>query len=340
MESTPITKDDYFKFDCEAHLWPDTRDIAYLPGFSWQNLVGEAVGRISGVTKGSEKRKFLELSYPVSTDANDSETLIKWMDKYGVDMACALPTSGWGKTHSKTALSNSYVMEACEKYPDRLVFIANVGPITVRGLEYAIWDLEYLVKEKNCKLLKMYHPEDTYINDKQLWPFYRKVSDLGIPVCIHLGWSWAPPNLSKYCLTELLEEVATDFPDLKIIAYHAGWPNFRTLNMIAATHPNVYIGLNALLPWCITAPRRIAEIIGEAIQFASSERVLYGTDYAGRREAKIKYAVEGFLNFQIPEDMQEGYGFTPISDEDRRNIFGLNLAKLLGIEPKRRAPGK
>jgi len=82
----------------------------------------------------------------------------------------------------------------------------------------------------------------------------------------------------------------------------------------------------------------MAEIIGEAIQFASADKVLFGTDYCNS-EIQIKYAVEGFRNFQIPKDLQEGYGFAPISDEDRRKIFGLNLAKLLEIEPRRRVPG-
>ena len=34
---------------------------------------------------------------------------------------------------------------------------------------------------------------------------------------------------------------------------------------------------------------------------------------------------------QFPEDMQEGYGYPPLTDEDRAKIFGKNLAGLLGI---------
>jgi hypothetical protein len=44
----------------------------------------------------------------------------------------------------------------------------------------------------------------------------------------------------------------------------------------------------------------------------------------------------GMREFQIPEDMRKGYGYPEITEEDRRKIFGLNLAGLLGIEPKRR----
>jgi len=135
--------------------------------------------------------------------------------------------------------------------------------LTVRGVDYAISELEYLVKEKNCKMVKMYPPEDTYINDRQIWPFYKKVSDLGIPVCIHTGICWVPPNLSKYCLTWQLDEVATEFSDLKIIAYHDGWPDTRQMHMLAAVHPNVYVSLSALLPFCVSRPRLAAEIIGK-----------------------------------------------------------------------------
>jgi hypothetical protein len=34
--------------------------------------------------------------------------------------------------------------------------------------------------------------------------------------------------------------------------------------------------------------------------------------------------------------MQESYGYPAITDDDRRKIFGENLARLMGIEPKRR----
>jgi len=42
------------------------------------------------------------------------------------------------------------------------------------------------------------------------------------------------------------------------------------------------------------------------------------------------------VNFQIPEDMQESYGYMPISDEDKAKIFGGNLARLLDIDATKR----
>ncbi len=54
---------------------------------------------------------------------------------------------------------------------------------------------------------------------------------------------------------------------------------------------------------------------------------------------QVKFAVQGFREFQIPVDMQEGYGYPAITEADRRLIFGENLAGLLGVDTsKRRAP--
>jgi hypothetical protein len=38
----------------------------------------------------------------------------------------------------------------------------------------------------------------------------------------------------------------------------------------------------------------------------------------------------------MPEDLQKGYGFAPVTDEVKRKIFGENLAKLLNIDTTRR----
>ena len=156
---------------------------------------------------------------------------------------------------------------------------------------------------------------------------------------IHTGFCWVPPGKSKYALPIYLDDVARDFPNLKIVAFHMGYPYCDDLNMVAMGHPNVYLCLSLLIPWALSAPRKFAKIIGEALRFVGSDRIIWGTDSAGFG-IQIRAAVMGLREFQIPEDMQKDYGYPEITDEDRRKIFGLNLAGLLGIEPKRRIKEK
>ena len=35
-------------------------------------------------------------------------------------------------------------------------------------------------------------------------------------------------------------------------------------------------------------------------------------------------------------DLQEGYGYQALTQEDKAKIFGLNFARLIGIEPRKR----
>lgn len=258
------------------------------------------------------------------------------MDRYGVDMACILPEAMAETTGYSTKWStNGQLLLAAAKYPDRFIVQPNLGPMIHRGMKNVLWELDYLAQERGCKIFKFYPPEDTYINDERLWPFYKRCEELGVIVSIHTGWSWCPPGKAKYCQPVLLDDVVNDFYDLKVVAFHAGWPQCRELNMVALSHPNVYISLSLIMPWYKAAPRRLAEIIGEAIQFAGPDRVVWGTDFYGPgglfREATI-----GLRSFEMPEDLQKGYGYAPVTDEVKRKIFGENLARLLNIDTKRR----
>jgi uncharacterized protein len=70
-----------------------------------------------------------------------------------------------------------------------------------------------------------------------------------------------------------LDTIACDFPELKIIGIHTGWPWVEEMISVAWKHPNVYIGSDAYAPkfW---KP--------EFVQFINSwgqDKVLFGTDF-------------------------------------------------------------
>jgi predicted TIM-barrel fold metal-dependent hydrolase len=100
-------------------------------------------------------------------------------------------------------------------------------------------------------------------------------------------------------------------------------------------HPNVYVCLSLLIPWALNAPRKFAHILGEALRFAGPDKIIWGTDTPGFA-FQVRWSVEGLREFQIPEDMQEGYGYPALTDEDRRKIFGGNLGGLLGVDTSKR----
>lgn len=331
-------KDGYFKIDPECHLIGDMEHINYFPGVQmwWRAIenirrplmLGAPVSLLEPFIKGMEEREMLK-------DANP-ESILWAMDKYGVDIACLLPESMMDSTGFSTRwVTNGQMAKIVETNPDRFMYQPNISPIKHRGVKNTIDELTYWVKEKGAKIFKFYPPEDTYMNDPEIWPVYEKAQEFGIVLDIHTGFCWVPPGKSKYALPVQLDDVARDFPELKINAFHMGYPYCDDLNMIAMQHPNVYVCLSLLIPWAATAPRKFAKILGEAMRWVGPDKITWGTDYAGFA-AQIRGGVMGLRDFQIPEDMQLSYGYQPITDEDRRKIFGANLAGLLGIDSSKR----
>ena len=332
--SVEFKKDSFFKIDPEAHLIGNLEQVSHFPGVQmwWRSTENIRRPLLSGIPP--EAFAGVE-PWEMEKDA-DPAMLLKAMDKYGVDIACLLPESMMDTTgYSSRWCTNGEMAKIVETNPDRFMYQPNVSPIKHKGVKNTIWELEYWVKEKGARIFKFYPPEDTYINDQELWPFYARAEELGIVLDIHAGFSWVPPGKSKYALPILIDDVARDFPELKINAFHMGYPYCDDLNMVAMGHPNVYVCLSLLVPWALGAPRKFAKIIGEALRWVGPEKIIWGTDYAGFG-VQIRSAVAGLRDFQIPEDMRKDYGYPAITDEDRAKIFGGNLGGLLGIDTSKR----
>ena len=84
------------------------------------------------------------------------------------------------------------------------------------------------------------------INDRRIWPIYEVTQDLGVPIIIHTGHSSLPYSKSmEYNHPLFVEDVATDFPELKIIAaayryaLARGWPDRpRAIPMCTGISPS------------------------------------------------------------------------------------------------------
>ncbi len=78
-------------------------------------------------------------------------------------------------------------------------------------------------------------------------------------------------------------------------------------------------------------PQWFAELMGEAALWATTDKIIWGVGGYDMKEP-----VDGFKEFQFPPEMQKGQGYRPLTEEDKAKIFGLNFARLVGIEPKKR----
>ncbi len=168
------------------------------------------------------------------------ETLVEEMDANGIAMAMC---------SAGPLIPNADVLEAVRRYPDRLIGVASVDPWSVDGVMPAVHQLRKLVSEHGFKGLKL----EPFILDKapieaQWYPLYAACVDLDITLQVQVGGTGPSTYTSETGRPGHIDRVAIDFPELRIIAGHIGWPWTDEMIAVAAKHPNVYIDTSAHLP--------------------------------------------------------------------------------------------
>ena len=131
-------------------------------------------------------------------------------------------------------------------------------------------DPDQYAKEHGVKYGKIYPPGELWdLNDRRYWPFYAKAEELGVMLGMHMGHGYIYGANTHAARPGHLEDICREFYDLKILAFHFGWPWHHELNAYAACYPGLHIGMSFLNATVLFRPRFFAKLLGEAVMFAS-----------------------------------------------------------------------
>ncbi len=169
------------------------------------------------------------------------ETLLLEMDLVGIDRAVVVPIDA-STSRGATVYTNEQIAELCSM-SDRLIGFASVDPHQASAAD----TLAKSVQELGLRGLKL-HPgiQEFYADDRSVYPIYECANDLEIPILFHAGMSWAPRSRLKYGQPLRFEDVAADFPGLKIVLAHLAWPWVVEAVALALKYSNVYLDTSAL----------------------------------------------------------------------------------------------
>jgi predicted TIM-barrel fold metal-dependent hydrolase len=169
------------------------------------------------------------------------------------------------------------------------------------------------------------------------------------------------PNLLQYADVRDVGKAAKDFPDLNFIIYHSGfrftggahmtgWEQFEQTGRIdwvtdLAEIPqkygvkNVYGDLGQIFAQSTLAePRLCAAMMGQLVKGLGADHIVWGSDAVWT--GAPQWQIEGLRRLEIPQQMQEKYGFAPLGAADgavKNAIFGGNSARLYAFTPQQRA---
>jgi hypothetical protein len=117
------------------------------------------------------------------------------------------------------------------------------------------------------------------IDHRLLYPIYSKATELGLVVAVHTGVNYSTRDPMRAEHPMLLDQVACDFSELKLIACHGGWPWVAEMVAVARRHPHVMIELGGLAPQYLAAAGSGWEVLLRFMDSLLSDQVLFATDW-------------------------------------------------------------
>ena len=171
---------------------------------------------------------------------------------------------------SDALISNEEVLEIVRKHPDLFVGIASVD---LRNPVEAVRTLRGYVTNHGFKALRVVQWLWELPSTHPLYyPLYAACVELDIPVCLQVGLT-GPLRSSEPGRPLHIERVALDFPELKIVCGHIGYPWHGEMSAFATKFPNVYIDTSAY------KPKRYPPELVAYLKAHGKHKVMFGTNY-------------------------------------------------------------
>jgi predicted TIM-barrel fold metal-dependent hydrolase len=196
-------------------------------------------------------------------------------------------------------------------------------------------------------------------DEKVAYPFWERTAKLGVRnICVHKGLPLGAFN-ERACTPGDVERAARDWPNLNFIIYHSGYrgtgllargtgdrvqdpakndpqeiPWISDILRILRRNPritNVYFELGSTFQQLSASnPVRCLHMFGQMLQVAGSERILWGTDsiWGGSPLSQI----ERLRRLRMTDELMDRYKYPQLTDEIKDRIFGLNAARLFGVD--------
>ncbi|MFW9834898.1 MAG: amidohydrolase family protein [Candidatus Thorarchaeota archaeon] len=255
------------------------------------------------------------------------ESLHEAMQNSGIERAVVLPIDS--ALHQEMPLSltekTDWHANEVEDYPNIITFVG----IDPRRGESGLKELERAVREKGCRGWKMYPPNGFYPDDKQFDPYYRLCIDLDIPIVIHQGFT---PRFKyvKYARPVNVDRIAADFPGLKIVLAHVGYPWQDETLMIAAKNPNVSFDISGWQISAASVPAKFHQMIADAKMLRLfPNRVIFGSDFPlFEHIMPLKKWTEFVKELQLPSELIDK-GYKQVREDEIEKVMWKNAARII-----------
>jgi uncharacterized protein len=197
------------------------------------------------------------------------------MDRAGIERSLLIAVRA-GDLRVKGSFEIPYerVHQICREHPDRFSGLAGVDP--TRGMQ-GLRELERAVRDYGFVGAHLYpHWFELAPDHARYYPYYAKCCELDIPIMMQVGQNLIyqrDRRLPSVGRPITLDHVAIDFPELRLIGIHIGYPWTDEMISMAWKHENIFIGADAY------APKHWPKQLVHYVNTYGREKVMFGTDW-------------------------------------------------------------
>ncbi len=264
--------------DCHVHIQPHDMLLAHA-----RDLIRKSSKNFD---------RIVELS-------NSPKSFLKYLDSAGVDRAVLINYVA-PEVMGLTPEVNQFIADYVKEDPVRLISCGGLHPRQSQDMQA---DIEQLLRLK-IRMIKIHPPHQLlYPNDylngvKALADIYRAAEANGIPIMFHTGTSIFQGARNRYGDPIFLDDVAVDFPRLKIIMAHGGRPLWmNTAFFLLRRHPNMFLDISGI------PPRSLLKYFPRLEEIA--HKTLFGTDWPGPGVLDIRQNLDDFRALPLSEASKE-----------------------------------
>ena len=216
-----------------------------------------------------------------------------------------------------TRNSNQYVIDLAAKYPGSFAGILAALDTAAENLDEVARYAENLLSNPAVKGFK-FHPPDQgfYPSDRKYYGLWEVLQAGNKPVMFHVGFTVLGANTDggkgialDYGRPIYLDRLARDFPRMKIIAAHPGWPWQEELLAILTHKKNIHVDTSGYLA------EQLPEIFQRALRGRLQEKALFGTDFP---YVDLDKALKSFEKLGVNDAAKEKILFS-----NAQALFGL-----------------
>ena len=206
--------------------------------------------------------------------------------------------------------ANPWMVRYASADPSRLIAFGSVNP---RFSDDVSGDTARVIDE-GAKALKVHPPHQLFRANAyqdslpRLADLYRVAEQAGVPVTIHTGTSVFPGARSRFGDPMDVDDVAIDFPRLKILLAHGGRPLWmEAAFFLVRRHPNVFLEVSGI------PPARLLDYFPRLEELA--DKTVWGTDWPSPGIKSMRTNVDAF-------------NALPLAEATRRKILYENAATI------------